>query len=760
MHRDFWEAGFRVFGIYGAGPDGKCACGNPLCSEKALMKHPRAANWQHTPDWSEEQLETMEMLGQFDTGYGVLCKGLLVVDIDARNGGLESYSKLVEDYPEVAGCEMIVETGSGGGSRHLYFKAPVGKALVVKLKEYPGIDFKSGASFVIGPGSSHASGRKYEVVLGTPEDIEDAPEALLRALSVPERHRAEIDGKTVDVSHDDLRNMLSFIPDFDDYEVWVRIGMALHHASDGTAFDVWDEWSSQSAKYEAEVMPKKWHSFGKSANPVTLGTVVHYAEVNGWQAPVTFTPTVEFDYVDPQEDVGIPTDGVDLLRPPGLVGELARWIENQARRPRERLSAFAAMHAMGNIAGLRYTDDRDRVSTNLFTFNVAGSGTGKEAIQDAVKEVHRLCGIASATHGTIKSEQEIIRNLIRHQAAFYIADEVGALLTKISNAKKRGGAVYFDGVIGQLMSIYSKANGFMLLSGDVRDDVKSELLKELARLEKKAEDHPSPMLQSRIDSVTYQLKTIDNGLERPFLSVAGYTTNTDFDNLVDVEQATNGFIARSLICVELETAPPTKKGFRPQEMPERLKLALQQIAMGGHFDLTSSEWSRVEHYGPKVVIPTTPEGSAMLDKVIDEFDRMAEEHKSITGLEALAMRGYEMVTKVSLILAIPEGIRTQEHVRWAYKLVRQNIETKMRLVTSNDRASDDPATAIKSKIANLINREDGETLGVIVNKMRGFKKHDIEAVLQRMVNQKIVTVEETKHKYNKSVVKRYKLVDG
>jgi len=172
------------------------------------------------------------------------------------------------------------------------------------------------------------------------------------------------------------------------------------------------------------------------------------------------------------------------------------------------------------------------------------------------------------------------------------------------------------------------------------------------------------------------------------------------------------------------------------------------------------EWSRVEYYGPKVVILTTPEGTAMLDRVIDEFDRMAEEHKSITGLEALAMRGYEMVTKVSLILAVPEGVRTHEHVRWAYKLVRQNIETKMRLVTSNDRAKDDPFTAMRSKIANLINREDGETLGVIVNKMRGFKKPDIEAVLQRMVNQGAAEVKESIHKYNKVVVKRYKLVDG
>jgi len=60
-------------------------------------------------------------MGQFDTGYGVLCRGLLVVDVDARNGGVESYNRLVVDVPEVMAAGLIVETGSGGGSKHLYF---------------------------------------------------------------------------------------------------------------------------------------------------------------------------------------------------------------------------------------------------------------------------------------------------------------------------------------------------------------------------------------------------------------------------------------------------------------------------------------------------------------------------------------------------------------------------------------------------------------------------------------------------------------
>ena len=90
-------------------------------------------------------------------------------------------------------------------------------------------------------------------------------------------------------------------------------------------------------------------------------------------------------------------------------------------------------------------------------FGVAASGTGKEGIMTAMMDLHIAAGISAAVHGAIKSEQEIIRNLLRHQMAAYQIDELGIVLKKISNAGKSG-ASYLEGVIGTLMSAYGKAN--------------------------------------------------------------------------------------------------------------------------------------------------------------------------------------------------------------------------------------------------------------------------------------------------------------
>jgi hypothetical protein len=334
----------------------------------------------------------------------------------------------------------------------------------------------------------------------------------------------------------------------------------------------------------------------------------------------------------------------------------------------------------------------------------------------------------------------------------YLIDEIGIFLKKIKNAQTKGGASYLDGVIGALMSAYSKANGFLLLTGDMKKEIRKALKGELLQLEK--QENPSPAILSRIAAVKHSIETLDFGLDRPFLSLAGFTTPETFEELVDFYNATNGFIGRSLLFNERDTTPPRKKGFRPRPMPPELRQSLEDLYAAGGFDMTGS--SRVEYYGERIQIPTTPGGADLLEQVSEAFESMAEDAKATTGLEALAMRAYEQVAKVSLILAAPGGVRTEEHILWAYALVRRDIKEKMDLVTSNDRAKDSPLIAMRAKIQNLTSGDDGETLGVICNRMRKHKKADIERCLEQMVSAGLIVVEERSHRFNGSKVKRYR----
>ncbi|HQT42803.1 MAG TPA: PriCT-2 domain-containing protein, partial [Halothiobacillus sp.] len=474
---DYTEAGFKIFGLYGVDNKGRCECGHPDCL--AIYKHPRISNWQNVPDWSDEQLETFTTLGHFKTGFGALCAGWLVIDVDARNGGVESFRLLCADIPESSSAAFVVNTGSGNGSQHHYFRMPFAMPLSQQHHRYKGIDFKT-SGYVVGAGSMHASGDQYETDRGYPQDITDAPQSLIDLLKKPERHRVDYNGGAVDVSDDDVAGLLGYISPDGSYEEWVKVGMAVHHCTGGTGFALWDEWSAKSKKYPGtDQLHRHWHSFGKSASPAGYGTLMHYARAGGYVDDVTF------EYVDDHEGAAVDTglsdlSTVDLLRPPGFVGDLSRWINAQCLYPRENLAVAAALQSVSALAGMRFVDELDHITPNLISFCVAGSGTGKEAVQQAYLEVMRAAGIQGAVHGGFKSEQELYRNLIRHQAAFYVVDELGLVLRKLDNAGKKGGAAYLEGIIGTVMSVFSKAKGFLPVTGDLKEEIREALIKELS----------------------------------------------------------------------------------------------------------------------------------------------------------------------------------------------------------------------------------------------------------------------------------------
>jgi hypothetical protein len=757
MIHDYLEAGFRVFPLWPI-ENGQCSCSTEGCDQPG--KHPRIRRWQQVPDWSDEQIEVMVEHQQAEDHFGVLCAGRLVVDIDPRNGGDDSYWRLVED---LGGPDIAMQSGfvvqTGGGGRHIYFDLPDdGAAYLQHLDAYPGIDFKT-SGYVVGAGSLHASGTRYSAGHGSPHDIEQAPDDLLALLRRPDVHRTQYKGAPLDVTEQDIGKMLSHIDNRGEgmhYEDWIRVGMAIHHATGGSGYALWDHWSTQSDKYDPEQMEKKWHSFGKAAMPVTIGTLMHYAQEGGYRRPIVF----EHDQGgDDDASAPFPTGHVDLLRPPGLVGDLTQWINSQCRYPRERLAVAAALTAMGNVAGLRYTDDKDRVTLNLLTLCVSGSATGKEAVLQAATAIHEAVSLQPAVVGNIKSEQEIVRNLVRHQAAFYLIDEIGYLLQKIESARQKGGAAYLDGVIAILMAVYSKADGAFLVSGDIKNEVRNTLLAEVKQCDAKIKENEDPdgrFLRRKQQIETHAIPEIDMGIQRPFLSMMGMTTPVSFDGIVTVEQATNGFVGRCLLVREPETNPRRKRRFKrpPRDLPEKLKLQLCALYDGGTYSVKDT--GRIEYHGERREVPTDADAVDMLEEVADWLEDYAEAHKGRTGLEAIVRRTYEQVAKVSTILALGEGLRTAQHVEWAFAFCRADLEAKISLAHANMTEGTDDA--LRLRVMEAIG--DGEKHGTIRNRVSRSKKYsaqDVDRMLDHLVECGDVSVEERQHGRTKRTYTVYRI---
>lgn len=73
----------------------------------------------------------------------------------------------------------------------------------------------------------------------------------------------------------------------DDYLDWIRVGAALHYCDPSGGLEMWDEWSSRSAKYKGrKEVEEKWETFNSNRErTATAAALVQMARSNGYTGP-------------------------------------------------------------------------------------------------------------------------------------------------------------------------------------------------------------------------------------------------------------------------------------------------------------------------------------------------------------------------------------------------------------------------------------------------------------------------------------------
>jgi hypothetical protein len=119
--------------------------------------------------------------------------GIVVLDVDPGHGGDDSLAALVAEHGQLVETPEVL---TGGGGRHLYFRAPPGDEVknAVGVGGWPGLDLRGEAGYVIAPPSLHPSGNRYAWEASSrPEStpLADMPDWLLALVA----ERAGADGR-------------------------------------------------------------------------------------------------------------------------------------------------------------------------------------------------------------------------------------------------------------------------------------------------------------------------------------------------------------------------------------------------------------------------------------------------------------------------------------------------------------------------------------------------------------------------------------
>ncbi len=112
-----------------------------------------------------------------DAGIGIPTDGLIVLDFDAKSGGLESKEAIEAKYGELPATRTHM---TGGGGCHYLYRNPNGTPArnTVQLAGYQGVDLRANGGFIVVPPSKHASGNIYKVI--DKSEIVPAPDWLMK----------------------------------------------------------------------------------------------------------------------------------------------------------------------------------------------------------------------------------------------------------------------------------------------------------------------------------------------------------------------------------------------------------------------------------------------------------------------------------------------------------------------------------------------------------------------------------------------------
>ena len=136
------EQSWKILPCYGIA-NGRCSCNSSHAEPKDTGKHPAIAQWNISATSDVDKVSEW-WSSQPDYNIGVFCRpsGFLVIDIDPRSGGPESFEKFealldgaLPSTVEAITGEYTIGGGKAMRGRHLFYKCSESEELVGNLNK-------------------------------------------------------------------------------------------------------------------------------------------------------------------------------------------------------------------------------------------------------------------------------------------------------------------------------------------------------------------------------------------------------------------------------------------------------------------------------------------------------------------------------------------------------------------------------------------------------------------------------------------------
>lgn len=331
--------------------------------------------------------------------------------------------------------------------------------------------------------------------------------------------------------------------------------------------------------------------------------------------------------------------GYTLEFPPGVVGEIARYIYSSSVRPVREVSIAAALAFVAGLVGRQY--NISRTGLNLYIILLAKSGVGKEDAKNGIERIVTAVRVKAPIiehymgPGNISSGQALIKMLDEKPCFVSVLGEFGLRLQHLNDPRQATSLM----MKMMLLDLYGKSGA----GATLRESVYSDKQKNT--------------------------KVVDS----PAVTLLGESTPSTFYEGLSQDMIIAGLVPRFLIIDYPGDRPDTNPTpYAPP--PDSL---VQYIA-----DLISAI-NNMEHTRTVYNVKVADDAQELLDA----FDRECDSHIRNNENEALRElwnRAHLKSLRLSAILSVGKECVTLEDAQWSISLVRNDVALVSRRFEEGD----------------------------------------------------------------------------
>lgn len=379
-----------------------------------------------------------------------------------------------------------------------------------------------------------------------------------------------------------------------------------------------EEWVSRGAESARRIAEKSRQR--RESKPVTPA------------APLEDTPLVR-----------APRGKLDPFTPHsagGLIGAIAQWSLDTARRPVPEFAVLAGLSFVATMFG-RQVVGPTGAGINLYLVGVAGPGFGKEHAHKTIQTVALDSGMQDLIGPGEVTSGSAIEKVCRRRPVFVMPwDEMGVVLQSVTGA---GSSSWAKTIRKVLLEIFSKSTS--VWSG---------------------KEHADPQRDSSAEPIF-----------APTVSLFGMSTPTTFYRGLTEETLSDGFVAR-MVVIEANQRPARQDApplmVTPVTLSQALKDARQALPVP---DTAKANWRNPFMRPHLYTVPWADEQAESKWLAIEDWQyEQIEDHGAHDGLIG---RTSEHVIKIATVRALSNNPReprvTVDDVEWAYAIVQRSIDT-------------------------------------------------------------------------------------